>query len=71
MKKITKRSKLMDIVKEKPESMEILGEYGLHCIGCAMAHFETLEQGCKAHGMSDKDIEKIVKEINSTKEKKK
>jgi hybrid cluster-associated redox disulfide protein len=35
---------------------------GLHCIGCAAAHFEDLEQGCVAHGI---DADKIVKELNA------
>ncbi len=69
--KITKKMNLIEVVNKKPEAMEILSKYGMHCIGCAMAHFETLEDGCRAHGMSNKDINKMIKEINSIKKTKK
>ena len=62
--KITKKSKLSEIVKKKPEAAEILFEEGLSCCGCPMAQDETLEQGCKAHGMNDKDIDKMIKKLN-------
>jgi len=26
---------------------------------------ETLEEGCKAHGLKDKDIDELLKKINS------
>ena len=39
-------------------------ETGMHCIGCHMAGQETLEQGLKALGMDDKQVEEIVKKIN-------
>jgi len=39
--------------------------YGLHCVGCMAAAGETLEEGAKAHGMKDKEIERMVSEINS------
>lgn len=71
MKKITKKSKLIEVISSKPEAMEILTKHGMHCVGCALAHFETLEDGCKAHGIDDKEITKIVKEINTKKSKKK
>jgi hypothetical protein len=29
-----------------------------------MTAYESLEQGCKAHGMSDEEIDKLVAEIN-------
>ena len=32
-----------------------------HCIGCMMAHGETLEQACEVHGIS---ADKLVELIN-------
>ena len=49
----------------------ILFEKGMHCIGCGMAGFETLEQGALVHGI---DVDELVKELNGEnklKEKKK
>lgn len=63
--KITKTSNLLQLVQEYPHLASVLFEkYGLHCVGCMAAPFETLEQGAKAHGMRDKEIEKMVQELN-------
>lgn len=40
-------------------------KYGLHCFGCAMASDETIEDGAKAHGLSDKEITQMISEINA------
>jgi hybrid cluster-associated redox disulfide protein len=65
--KITKNMTFSEIMKKNPESAEILFENGLHCIGCGMAMQETLEDGCKAHGMNKKQIEDLIKKINGGK----
>lgn len=62
--KITKDTALGEIVEKHPKAVEIIMKHGLHCIGCHGAFFETLGQGAKAHGMLDKDINKMLKEIN-------
>jgi len=64
MKKITKKTKLNEIVQENPKAIEILFGAGLSCVGCPMAQQETLEDGCKAHGMNDKDINEILRKLN-------
>jgi len=53
-----------EVLKKSPDSAEILFENGLHCIGCGMAMYETLEQGCLAHGMNKKQIDTLIKKIN-------
>lgn len=68
--KITKETTLGEVVNSYPESAKVLMQYGLHCIGCHVSAFETIEQGSKAHGLSDEDIEKMVKEINEIAEQK-
>lgn len=63
--KITGKTKLGDIVEKYPKVAEILADkYQLHCVGCFAAAFETLEQGAKAHGMSKKEIDSLIEEIN-------
>lgn len=64
MTKITKNTGIMDAININPKAAEILMEAGLGCLGCAMAHFETLEQGLLAHGLEEKEIDKIIKELN-------
>ena len=66
MKKITPKTKMSEILKAKPEAAELLFEAGMGCCGCPMAQDETLEQGCRAHGMGEKEINEIVKRLNAT-----
>ena len=44
MAKITKDTLIVDCLKINPNSAEILQAVGMHCLGCAMAHGETIEQ---------------------------
>lgn len=62
--KITKEIKIGDLMVNYPQAVEILFEEGIHCLGCGAAHFESLEDGLKAHGKSDHEIEEIVKKLN-------
>ena len=55
---------MSEVLEAKPEAAEVLFEAGMGCVGCPAAMMETLEEGCKAHGMKDKDIDKLVNEIN-------
>ena len=61
---ITKKTKMSKIIQENPDSVEILFNAGLSCVGCPMAQQETLEEGCKAHGMTDKEIDDLLSKIN-------
>ena len=58
---ITKDTNIMELVTNHPEAVPVLAEAGFHCIGCALAQYETLEQGCMAHGI---DVEELLKKIN-------
>jgi hybrid cluster-associated redox disulfide protein len=62
--KISKETPLGELVRDFPQAVPIMLEKGMHCIGCHVAAFETIEQGAKAHGMSEKEIEKLVSEMN-------
>jgi hybrid cluster-associated redox disulfide protein len=69
--KITKKTNMNELLMKKPELAELLFSSGMGCIGCPMAEMETIEEGCKAHGMSDKQIEKFVEKLNKEAESKK
>ena len=64
---ITKKDLIMDIIKQKPDAHKIMVEFGLHCIGCGGAAYESLEDGAKAHGLTDKQIKEEVDNINKLK----
>ncbi|HOE93655.1 MAG TPA: DUF1858 domain-containing protein [Methanofastidiosum sp.] len=55
-----------DIVDQYPETVSVFISHGLGCIGCAIAQFETLEEGAMAHGI---DVEALLKDLNKSLEK--
>ena len=59
--KITKDMLIGEIIQKYPESIETMQKHGLHCIGCHVATWETLEQGVSAHGIN---VDALVEEIN-------
>ena len=62
--KITKDILIGDLVENYPKLGRVLmEEYGFHCIGCMAAGMETLEEGASVHGMSKKEIEKMVEDL--------
>ena len=65
---ITKKTKFSKILEDGGQkAAEILFESGLHCVGCPMTAQENLEEGCLAHGMNAKDIDKLVDKLNKKK----
>ena len=65
--RITKEMAIGEIVSKYPDTITVFMEHGLHCIGCAAAHFENLAQGCEAHGI---DADKLVDDLNKAIKKK-
>jgi len=62
--KVKKEMTLGEVVSRYPQAAELMMQRGLHCIGCGVASFETIEQGAMAHGMNKKETQKMVEEIN-------
>ena len=63
MKKITGKEKISELIGDE-RVVEVLFENGIMCMGCHAAPFETLEDGCKAHGMNKKEISELIKKLN-------
>lgn len=63
-KEITKKMIFAELLEKHPEAANILFESGLHCIGCGGAMYESIEQGCMAHGFLKKEIDDLIKKIN-------
>lgn len=53
---ITKDMLIGDILKQKPESAEILMSFGMGCIGCPSSQMESLEQAAAVHGLNVDDL---------------
>lgn len=60
---ITKDMLIIDALKlGNVEAMaEVLYNFGMHCLGCALSRAETIEQAAMAHGV---DPEEMVKALN-------
>lgn len=65
VQKITKDMLIGDVIHNYPSVIEILLNNGIHCVGCQVSSFETLEEGFKGHGMTDKKIDNIVEQLNN------
>jgi hybrid cluster-associated redox disulfide protein len=58
---ITPTTNIRALVEELPVAEEVLQEFGLHCSGCAVNKYETIEKGAAAH---DLRVEPIVAALN-------
>jgi len=68
---ITKQTPIKALIENHPETQEILMSYGLHCAGCHFSDMDTLEDGAMMHGLTDEDIELMIKDVNKVVEEKK
>ena len=62
---ITKEMTIGDVVAKYPACIEVLQSAGVHCVGCHVSYWETLEQGFKGHGMSDEEVEIVIAKLNA------
>ena len=60
---ITKDMSIIDIVQQYPDTVDILMNAGMGCLGCAAAHFENIEQGAMAHGIV---IDALIDALNES-----
>ncbi len=68
---VNKKMAICEVIQKNPEAAEVMLKYGLHCIGCHIAFWETVEEGAMAHGLSGKQIDKMVDDMNKLASKKK
>ncbi len=59
--KITENTTIFDALQINPKAGDILMANGMHCLGCALAHGETIGEACDVHGA---DLEKMLEELN-------
>ncbi|VVB57087.1 Uncharacterised protein [uncultured archaeon] len=55
---------ITEIAEKYPTTLEILMEAGLHCIGCQLSAYDTLETGCALHGMGPDEVAELVRRMN-------
>ena len=61
MAKITADTLIAECIQINPNAAEILLSTGMHCIGCAMAHGETIAEAVAVHG---EDLDKLLEKLN-------
>lgn len=64
IKKVNKHTNIAELLQKHPEAVEVLLDYGLHCVGCPASGLDTIEAGAKVHGFDDELIQEMVDRIN-------
>lgn len=59
---ITRETLISEILANCPEAMPAFQQIGMHCMGCALASGESLEQACAAHGIDPDEFIDALKE---------
>lgn len=59
---ITKDMSFGEILQRFPQTFSVFSKYGMHCMGCSMSAYETVEQGAMAHGI---DVRKFIADLNA------
>ncbi|MFV0517013.1 MAG: DUF1858 domain-containing protein [Aminipila sp.] len=58
---ITKDMTIGEVVRNHHETIEVLMQFGMGCVGCPSAQAETLEEAASVHGI---DIEQLLEGLN-------
>ena len=60
MYQIEKETVIGEILINAPSTAPLFQAIGMHCLGCAMASGETVEEACAVHGVDpDMFVEKV------------
>lgn len=67
MKEITKDMLISEVFEEgnKEAMADVLFSVGMHCLGCAFAHGETVEQAAAVHGVDPDELVKMLQEAQA------
>lgn len=58
---ITKDMTIMEAIEKSPDAADVFTGFGMHCLGCAIAHGETVEQAAQVHNI---DLEEMLEALN-------
>ncbi|MBE6885480.1 MAG: DUF1858 domain-containing protein [Ruminococcaceae bacterium] len=58
---VTPDTIISDVLENNRDTAQFFFEMGMHCLGCAAARGETIEQACAVHGV---DCDELVAKIN-------
>jgi len=60
---LTASTTVADVLRKRPLAARVLMNRRMHCLGCEIAPFETLEEACEIYGVSLRDL---LAELNAT-----
>ena len=63
---LTRDTLISEVVENCPQAMPAFQAIGMHCMGCAMASCEYIEQACCAHGVDPDEFLVHLKAIPKT-----
>ena len=61
MEKIKKDMTIYEVIQLNPEIASVFTELGMHCVGCAIAHGETVEEAAAVHGIN---LDEMLTKLN-------
>jgi len=64
---VNKDMKIIDLLRIDEDIADILMDAGMHCLGCIMAHGESIGEAAQVHGI---DANALVDSINEFLQKK-
>lgn len=62
MFEVTKDTVISEIMMHAPDCVPLFQQIGMHCMGCAMATGENVEEACNAHGV---DVDAFLEKLNA------
>ena len=62
MARVTKDTMIGDLLQIDQNVAPLLLNIGMHCLGCAIAHGETVGEAAQVHGA---DLDKMLEELNN------
>lgn len=62
--RIERGMRVSAILAVLPHAEQLLARYGLSCSGCSANTTESLEEGCRSHGMPEAEIDDLVTDLN-------
>ena len=58
---LTKDMTIGEVVRQNPESVQVLMNFGMGCVGCPSAQAETIAEAATVHGLN---LEELMAALN-------
>jgi hybrid cluster-associated redox disulfide protein len=62
---VTKDMLIGEVTQKHPKAAFVFMNYGLHCVGCHVSAYETIEQGAMGHGMPEETLDEMMEDLNA------